>query len=159
MKGAFILNCAYWWADLQTALLCGEGPGNPGGQEFSIKWNTEVPSECEEKTYFLWGCQSTRTGCTERLWSLSGDTQNLPGCDPAQPAVDVPALAGVGLDEFPTSLPTSTILWFCDSIILWFMCLPQESQCSVPNTHFPKDSHTGGGVLLWIAKRKQNSYL
>ena len=36
---------------------------------------------------------------------------------PMQPAVGDPASAGVGLDDPQRSLPTPTILWFCDYVI------------------------------------------
>lgn len=42
--------------------------------------------------------------------TLPGDTQNVPGCDPTQPAIEEPAIAGVGLGELHRSLPTSSIL-------------------------------------------------
>ena len=47
--------------------------------------------------------------------SFSRDTQNPPGHGPMQPALGDPALAGViGLGDPQTSLPTLTILRFCD---------------------------------------------
>ena len=79
----------------------------------------EVPSEHEEELLPSEGDgaleQSAQRGCGV---SFSGDIQD----PPVQPAVGDPASAGgVGLDDPQRSLPTPTILWFCDSVILWII--------------------------------------
>ena len=72
-------------------------------------------------TSSLWGWRSTGTGCPGRLWSLllwrysrSAWTRSCADC------CRWPCFGGgVGLDDPQRSLPTPTILWFCDSVILW----------------------------------------
>ena len=78
----------------------------------------EVLSEHEEELLHSEGNgtleQAAQGGCGV---SFSGDIQDPPGQGPLQPAVGDPALAGgFGLDEPQRSLPTPTILWFCDQV-------------------------------------------
>ena len=74
------------------------------------------------RTSSLWGWQSTGTGCPGRLWSLllwrywrPTWTRSCAACC-RWPCF----VRRVGLDDPQRSLPTLTILWFCDSVILWF---------------------------------------
>ena len=76
----------------------------------------EVPSEHEEEFLHSEGDgaleQAAQGGCGV---SFSGDIQHLPGQGPLQPTVGDPASGrGFGLDDPQRSLPTRTILWFCD---------------------------------------------
>ena len=62
--------------------------------------------------------------------SFSGDIQNLHEHRPVQPALGEPALAvWGGLDDLQRSLPTPTILWFCDFVT----CLASftEARCLI----------------------------
>ena len=52
-------------------------------------------------------------------WGVSsGDVQDPLGRLPVQPAVEGLLCRGVGLDDLWRSLPTSTILWFHDSVTM-----------------------------------------
>ena len=106
----------------------------------------EVPAQHEEELLPSEGDgaleQVPQRGCGV---SFSGDIPDPPGRGPVQPAVGGPASAGVvGLDDAQRSLPTPTILWFCDSVRLglpslfknWgvaYICLPCDR---VKNSHF-----------------------
>ena len=77
----------------------------------------EVPSEHEEELLPSEGDwaleQAAQGGCGV---SFSGDIQDPPGQGPVQSAVGDPALGGgVGLDDPQRSLPTPSILWFCET--------------------------------------------
>ena len=89
------------------------------------------------RTSSLWGWWSTGTGCPGRLWSLllwrySKPTRTLSCAAYSR----WPCFSrGVGLDDTQWSLPTPTILWFCDSDSLM---APVEQQMCTQNK---KDCH------------------
>ena len=71
------------------------------------------------RTSSLWGWRSTGTGCPGRLWSLLLWRYSRPAWTRSCAACcRWPCLGRrVGLDDPQRSLPTPTILWFCDSVI------------------------------------------
>lgn len=81
----------------------------PGLEEH---WNTRGSIWTPVSIAVLCRWQRTGTDCPERLWNLlNGDLQKPPWY-----GTDVPAWAGVGRDGLKV-LPTSTILWFCYSLM------------------------------------------
>ena len=68
-------------------------------------------------TSSLWGWRSTGTGCPGRLWSLLLWRYSRPAWTWSCAACCRWPCFGrrVGLDDPQRSLPTPTILWFCDS--------------------------------------------
>ena len=71
----------------------------------------EVPSEYEEKLIRLKGDRAREQAAQRGCGVSSGDIQNPPGCDPVQPALGDPALAGgVGLDDLQRSPPAPALL-------------------------------------------------
>ena len=90
-------------------------------------------------TSSLWVWRSTGTGCAGRVWSLLLWRYSRPTWTRSCAAYcRWPCLGrGVGLDDPQRSLPTPTILWFCDSVIseIWIsllklrlICFPKLSQ-------------------------------
>ena len=79
----------------------------------------------------LWGWRSTGTGCPGRLWSLLLWRYSRPAWTGSCAAsCRWPCFVrGVGLDDPQRSLPTPTILWFCEEFLL---CLLQL-ECSSLN--------------------------
>ena len=80
----------------------------------------EVPCEREEEFLHFENDraleQVAQRGCR---FSFSGGIQNPPWQGPVQSALDEPVFSGVvGPDDPQRSLPSPTILWFCDSKIL-----------------------------------------
>ena len=69
------------------------------------------------RTSSLWGWRSTGTGCPGRLWSLLLWRYSRPAWTRSCAACCMcPCFGrGIGLDDPQRSLPTPTILWFCDS--------------------------------------------
>ena len=67
----------------------------------------------------LWGWRSPGTGCPGRLWSLLLWRYSRPAWTRSCAAYCRWLCFGrrVGLDDPQRSLPTPTILWFCDSVI------------------------------------------
>ena len=65
-----------------------------------------------------WGWRSTGTGCPGRLWSLLLWRYSRPAWTRSCAACCRWPCCGrrVGLDDPQRSLPTPTILWFCDSV-------------------------------------------
>ena len=76
-------------------------------------------------TSSLWGWWSTGTGCPGRLWSLLLWRYSRPAWTGSCVACcRWPCFGrGVGLDDPQRSLPTPTILWFCDGS---FVSLPSH---------------------------------
>ena len=74
------------------------------------------------------------TGCPGRLWSLLLWRYSRPAWTRSCAAYcRWPCFGrGVGLDDPQRSLPTPTILWFCDSVILWFCDCFLEMLSSLP---------------------------
>ena len=72
------------------------------------------------RTSSLWGWRSPGTGCPGRLWSLLLWRYSRPAWTRSCAACcRWPRFGrGFGLDDPQRSLPTPTILWFCDSVIL-----------------------------------------
>ena len=72
------------------------------------------------RTSSPWGWRSTGTGCPGRLWSLLLWRYSRPVWTRSCAACcRWPCFGrGVGLDDPQRSLPTPTILWFCDSVII-----------------------------------------
>ena len=70
----------------------------------------------------LWGWQSPGTGCPGSLWSLLLCRYSRPAWTRSCAACRRwPCFGrGGGLDDPQGALPTPNILWFCDSVILWF---------------------------------------
>ena len=70
------------------------------------------------RTSSLWGWRSTGTGCPGRQWSLLLWRYSRPSWTRSCAACcRWPCLSRrVGLDDPQRSLPTPTILWFCDSV-------------------------------------------
>ena len=68
----------------------------------------------------LWGWRSTGTGCPGRWWSLLLWRYSRPAWTRSSAACCrwLCFVGRVGLDDPQRSLPTPTILWFCDSVIL-----------------------------------------
>ena len=75
-------------------------------------------------TSSLWGWRSTGTGCPGRLWSLLLWRYSRPAWTRSCSAYcRWPCFGtGVGLDDPQRSLPSPTILWFCDSVNCQLTC-------------------------------------
>ena len=61
----------------------------------------------------------------------------------------------VGLDDPQRSLPTPTILWFCDSVILWLARMPfppQRSARTVAITH-QRSLETPRESMVWLTPK------
>ena len=71
----------------------------------------------------LWGWQSTGTGCPGRSWNLLLWRYSRPTWTRSCAACCRWPCSSrrVGLDDPQRSLPTPTILWFCDSVILQYI--------------------------------------
>ena len=84
-------------------------------------------------TSSLWEWRSTGTGCPGRLWSLLLWRYSRPAWTRSCAACcRWPCFSRrVGLDDPQWSLPTPTILWFCDSVILQWLC-PRRQRYSEP---------------------------
>jgi len=70
------------------------------------------------KNFSPWGWRSTGTGCPGRLWILLLWRHSRPAWTRSRAACcRWPCFGrGVGRDDPQRSLPTLTILWFCDSV-------------------------------------------
>ena len=92
-----------------------------GQGAMGTKWGTGSSVWTWGRTSSLWGWRSTGTGCPGRLcslllWRYSRPTwtRSCASC------CRWPCFSRrVGLDDPQRSLPIPTILWFCDSVILW----------------------------------------
>jgi len=78
------------------------------------------------RTSSLWGWWSPGTGCPVRLWSLLLWRYSRPAWTRSYAdCCRCPCFGRrVGLDDPQRSLPTPTILWFCDSIYLFLLESP-----------------------------------
>ena len=85
-------------------------------------WGTGSSSWTWGRTSSLWGWQRTGTGCPGRLWCLLLRRYSRPVWTRSSAVCCRWPSFGrrVGLDDPQRSLPTPTILWFCDSVVLWF---------------------------------------
>ena len=81
-------------------------------------WSTGSSVWTWGRTSSLWGRRSTGTGCPGRLWSLLLWRYSRPAWTRSCAACSGwPCLGrGVGLDDPQRSLPTPTILWFCEHV-------------------------------------------
>ena len=109
-----------------------------GQGAMGTNWGTGSSSWTGGRTSSLWGWRSTGTCCPGRLWSLLlwrysrlAWTRSCAACC-RWPCF----IRRAGLDDPQRSLPTPTILWFCDSVILWFC-----------------DNYKGGEALAQVAQR------
>ena len=102
-------------------------------------WGTGSSVWTWGKTSSLWGWRSTGTGCPGRLWSLLLWRYARPAWTRSSAACCRWSYFGrrVGLDDPQRSLKTPTILWLCDSVILWF--------CFIPTAPFGSDT-----LLTWL---------
>ena len=93
-------------------------------------WNTVWK---RGRTSSLWGWQSTRTGCPEGLWILLIWRCSKPSWMRSCAAYcRWPCFGrGLGPDDPKRSLPTATILWFCDSVILYNEVFREQTQSLV----------------------------
>ena len=92
-----------------------------GQGAMGTKWSTGSSVWRWGRTSSLWGWRSPGTGCPWRLWSLLLWRYSRPAWTRSCAACcRWPCFSrGVELDVPQRSLPTPTILWFCDSVILW----------------------------------------
>ena len=81
------------------------------------------------RTSSLWGWQSTGTGCPGMLWSLLLWRYSRAAWTRSCAAYcRWPCFSrGIALEDPQRSLPTPTILWFCDSVILYAWCVTPAS--------------------------------
>ena len=114
-------------------------------------WSVGSSSWTWQRTSSLWGWWSTRTGCPGRLWILLLWRYSRPAWTRSCAAYcRWPCFSRrVGLDDPQRSLPTPTILWFCDSVnaeVQGYQNIPEErlnscldnlkSSCSPPCWYF-----------------------
>ena len=99
-----------------------------GQGAMGTNWGTGSSIWTWGRTSSLWGWWSTGTGCPGRLWCLLLWRHSRPAWTRSCAACcRWPCFGrGVGLDDPQRSFPIPTILWFCDSVILWF-----EIRCSI----------------------------
>ena len=85
-------------------------------------WSTGSSVWTWGRTSALWGWRSPGTGCPGRLWSLLLWRYSRPAWTRSCVACcRWPSFSWrVGLDDPQRSLPTPNILWFCDSVVLFF---------------------------------------
>ena len=98
-----------------------------GQGAMGTKWSTGSSVWTWGRTSSLWGWRSTGTGCPGRLWSLLLWRYSRPAWTGSSAAYcRWPCFSRrVGLDDPQRSLPTPTILWFCDSVIPTEICSPE----------------------------------
>ena len=84
-------------------------------------WSTGSSVWIWRRISSLWGWRSTGTGCPGRLWSLLLWRYSRPTWTTSSTTYCRWPCFGrsVGLDDPQRSLPSPTILWFCDSVITW----------------------------------------
>jgi len=89
-----------------------------GQGAMGTNWSTGSSIWTWGTTSSLWGWRSTGTGCPGRLWSLLLRKYSRPAWTRSCAACcRRPSFGrGVGLDGPQRTLPTATILWFCDSV-------------------------------------------
>ena len=107
------------------------------------------------RTSSLWGWWSTGIGCPEGLWILLLWRYSRPAWMWSCAVCSRwPFFGGrVGLDDPQRSLLTPTILWFCDSVIVWFydsVNRPGDDLSLVKN---------GGKQLVSCSERKARDWL
>ena len=94
----------------------------------------------------LWGWRSTGTGCPGRLWGLLLWRYSRPAWTRCSAACcRWPCFGrGVGLDDPQRSLPTPTILWFCNSVnsFVW------TQYSSVETDRYVRFRNAGENVLV-----------
>ena len=87
-----------------------------GQRAMGTNWGTGSSVWTWGRTFSLWEWWSTGTGCPGRWWSLLLWRYSRPAWTRSYAACcRRPCFGrGVGLDDPQRSLPTSTILWFCE---------------------------------------------
>ena len=92
------------------------GVTSPGQGAMGTKWSRGSSSWTRGRTSSLWGWRSPGPGCPGRLWSLLLWRYSSPAWTRSCAACCRWPCFGrrVGLDDPQRSLPTPTILWFCD---------------------------------------------
>jgi len=93
-----------------------------GQGAMGTNWSTGSSIWTWGRTSSLWRWRSTGTGCPGRLWNLLLWRYSRPSWTRSCAACcRWPWFGrGVGLDDPQRSLPTPTILWFCDNVALAF---------------------------------------
>ena len=92
-----------------------------GQGAMGTNWGTGSSIWTWGRTSSVWGWRSTGTGCPGRLWSLLLWRYSRPAWTRSCAAYcRWPCFGrGGGLDDPQRALPTPTILWFCDSVLLY----------------------------------------
>ena len=93
-------------------------PPATGQRATGTNWSRGSSSWTQGRTSSLWGWRSPGTGCPGRLWSLLLWRYSRPVWTRSSAACcRWPCFGrGGGLDDPQSSLPTPTILWFCDLV-------------------------------------------
>ena len=93
-----------------------------GQGAMGTNWSTGSSVWTWGRTSSLWGWRSTGTGYLGRLWSfILWRYSRLAWTRSCAACCRWPCFGrGVGLDDPQRSLPTPTVLWFCDSVI--YLC-------------------------------------
>jgi len=104
----------------------------PGQGATGTNWSRGSSSWTRGRTS-LWGWQSPGPGCPEGLWSLLLWRYSRPGWTRCCAACCRWPCSSrvVGLDDPPRSLPTPTILWFCDSVTVCIMLVNLDGAWSL----------------------------
>ena len=109
---SWVFYCRYYSNSTTTSTV-----GTTSGQgAMGTNWGTGSSVWTWGRTSSLWGWQSTGTGCPGRLWSLLLWRYWRPTWTSSSTACcRWPCFSRrVGLDDPQRSLPTPTILWFCN---------------------------------------------
>ena len=110
---------------LQTCACAQQTSPSPGQGAAGTNWSTGSSIWTWGRTCLFWGWWITGTGCPEGLWSLLLWRYSKPTWTWSRAACcRWPCFGrGVELDDPQRSLPTPTILWFCNSFRTAFFVL------------------------------------